>query len=72
MDNKVTKILRLGRKIHQFRKEKGYSQEAFSGLLGISRDHLAKVETAKRCISLRLLIDVAEKLNKQVRELIDF
>ena len=41
-------------------------------MLDISREHLAKIETAKRCISLGLLMDIADKLNVQVRDLIDF
>lgn len=72
MDNKTTKILQLGRKIFAERKHKGYSQNEFAELLDISREHLAKIETAKRCISLGLLIDVADKLDVQVKDLIDF
>lgn len=72
MDNKTTKILQLGRKIFATRKERGYSQNEFAEILNISREHLAKIETAKRCISLGLLIDVAECLKIQVRDLIDF
>ncbi len=41
-------------------------------MLNISREHLAKIETAKRCVSLGLLIDIAEKLEVKVNELIDF
>lgn len=40
--------------------------------LDISREHLAKIETAKRTVSLDLLIDIAENLNTSVKELIDF
>ena len=72
MDNKTTKILQLGRKIFAKRKQKGYSQNEFAELLDISREHLAKIETAKRCISLGLLIDVPDKLDVQVKDLIDF
>ncbi len=72
MDNKATKILQLGRKIFKIRKEKGFSQNQFAEMLDISREHLAKIETAKRCISLGLLIEVAEKLEIKVRDLIDF
>lgn len=72
MDNKTTKILHLGRKIFKVRKEKGFSQNQLAEMLDISREHLAKIETAKRCISLGLLIDVADKLNVRVRDLIDF
>ncbi len=72
MDNKTTKILQLGRKIFKVRKEHGFSQNKFAEMLDISREHLAKIETAKRCISLGLLIDIAEKLDVRVRDLIDF
>lgn len=72
MDNKTTKILQLGRKIFSLRKQKGYSQNEFAEILEISREHLAKIETAKRCISLGLLIDVADKLDVLVKDLIDF
>ncbi len=72
MDNKTTKLLQLGRKIFAKRRESGYSQNKFAEMLNISREHLAKIETAKRCISLGLLIDVAECLNVQVKDLIDF
>jgi len=72
MDNKTTKILQLGRNIFTKRRECGYSQNQFAEMLDISREHLAKIETAKRCISLGLLIDIAEKLNTSVHDLIDF
>ena len=41
-------------------------------MLDISREHLAKIETAKRCVSLGLLIDIAEKLDIPVRDFFDF
>lgn len=72
MNNKTTKILQLGRKIFTVRKDRKLSQNRFAEMLDISREHLAKIETAKRCISLGLLIDIADKLNVQVRDLIDF
>lgn len=72
MDNKTTKILQLGRNIFNKRKQKGYSQNELAEMLDISREHLAKIETAKRCISLGLLIDIAEKLDIPVRDFFDF
>ncbi len=72
MDNKTTKILQLGRNIFKYRKQKGYSQNELAEMLDISREHLAKIETAKRCISLGLLIDIAEKLDIPVRDFFDF
>ena len=72
MDNKATKTLQLGRKIFTYRKEKGYSQNELAELLGISREHLAKVETGIRCLSFGLLVDIADKLDKPVKHFIDF
>lgn len=72
MNNKTTKILLLGRTIFKYRKEKGYSQNELAEKLDISREHLAKIETAKRCVSLGLLIDIAENLEIPVKDFFDF
>ncbi len=72
MNNKTTKIYNLGRKIFARRKELGLSQNTLAERLDISREHLAKIETAKRTVSLDLLIDIAEALDIKVKELIDF
>ena len=72
MTNKITKIYTLGRNIFARRKKLGYSQNQLAEMLNISREHLAKIETAKRTVSLDLLIDIAEKLDIKVKNLIDF
>lgn len=54
------------------RRAKGLSQNQLAEALDISREHLAKIETGKRCISLGLLIDIAEKLNIKVKDFFDF
>lgn len=72
MNNKTTKIYNLGRKIFARRKELGYSQNLLAEKLDISREHLAKIETAKRTVSLDLLIDIANVLEIKVKDLIDF
>lgn len=72
MNNKTTKIYNLGRKIFQRRKELKLSQNALAEKLDISREHLAKIETAKRTVSLDLLIEIADKLEIKVKDLIDF
>lgn len=48
------------------------SQNELAEKLDISREHLAKIETAKRTVSLDLLINIAEELKTKVRDLIDF
>ena len=72
MTNKATKILQLGRNIYKFRREKGFSQNTFAEILEISREHLAKIETGKRCVSLGLLFDIAEKLNVSIKDFFNF
>lgn len=72
MDNKTTKILQLGRNIFKFRKAKGLSQNQLAEKLDISREHLAKIETAKRCVSLGLLIDISEILEVPVKNFFDY
>lgn len=72
MNNKTTKIYNLGRKIFARRKELGMSQNTLAEKLDISREHLAKIETAKRTVSLDLLIEIANALNTKVKDLIDF
>ena len=68
----IEKFIQLGRNISAQRKKVKYSQNELAELLDISREHLAKIETAKRAVSLDLLIDIAEKLNIKVKDLIDF
>lgn len=77
MNNQTTKetlnkIKRLGENIAKERNAKNLTQNAFADLLDISREHLAKIETAKRSVSLDLLINIAEKLNIKVKDLIEF
>ncbi|MEE0496228.1 MAG: helix-turn-helix transcriptional regulator [Candidatus Gastranaerophilaceae bacterium] len=72
MNNKTTKIYNLGRNIFTRRKELGMSQNSLAEKLDISREHLAKIETAKRTVSLDLLIEIADALNTKVKDLIDF
>jgi len=72
VDNKTTKILQLGRNIFKFRKAKGLSQNQLAEKLDISREHLAKIETAKRCVSLGLLIDISEILEVPVKNFFDY
>jgi transcriptional regulator with XRE-family HTH domain len=72
VNNKTTKIYNLGRNIFTRRKELGMSQNSLAEKLDISREHLAKIETAKRTVSLDLLIEIADALNTKVKDLIDF
>lgn len=72
MTNETTKLNILGRNIFNARKSKGLSQNELAELLDISREHLAKIETGKRRISLKLLFDLSKKLEVPEAQLLDF
>lgn len=72
MTNEVTKLILLGKNIKQARKQKNFSQNKLAELLDISREHLAKIETAKRALSLGLLFKICEVLKISEQELFNF
>ena len=77
MNNKTTanvlnRIKKLGESIATRRKELHLTQNQLAEIVDISREHLAKIETAKRSISLDLLIAIADALKIKVNELFKF
>ncbi len=70
--NETEKLKRFGKNIAKYRKQMRYSQNILSDALGISREHLAKIETAKRGVSIGLLFRLAETLNVTEADLFDF
>lgn len=72
MTNKITKLSKLGKNIQKARKLQKLSQNNLAEILDISREHLAKIETAKRGISLNLLFRLSEVLNIKEKDLFDF
>ncbi len=72
MTNETTKLIRIGVNIKRARKLKSLSQNQLAELLDISREHLAKMETGKRRISLKLLFKLSEVLNTPETDFFDF
>lgn len=72
MTNEATKLQLLAKNIKHYRKQKGLSQNELAELLNISREHLAKLETTKRCISLKLLFKLSDALNVSLKDLFTF
>ena len=72
MTNETTKLIKLGQNIKKARKAKKLSQNELAEKMNISREHLAKLETAKRRISLKLLFDISDFLNVSEKQLFDF
>lgn len=72
MTNETTKLKKLGKNISKYRKLKGWSQNEFGDLLDVTREHIAKIETAKKHPSLKLLFNIASVLNVSEKDLFDF
>ena len=71
MVNENKKLLLLGRNIAKYRKLKGLTQNDLAEILDISREHLAKIETAKRGISINLIFKLCEVLKISEKDLFD-
>ena len=56
------RLIKLGKNVAKYRKLKNLSQNALADILDISREHLAKVETAKRGMSIYLFFKICEVL----------
>lgn len=52
--------IETGKRIKKYREEAGFTQEAFSERLNISRNHLARIEVGLRSASIELLIAISE------------
>ena len=72
MTNKATKLELLAKNIKKIRLQRGLSQNQLAEILNISREHLAKIETTKRSMSLKLLFKLSEVLNISLAELFTF
>ncbi len=72
MTSETTKLQKLGKNIKAKREQKNLSQNALANMLGISREHLAKIETAKRGISIKLIFKLSEILEVKEAEFFKF
>ena len=66
------KLQYFGRNVARFRKAKKLTQNQLADILDISREHLAKIETAKRGVSINLLFKLSEVLEVPEKEFFDF
>ncbi len=63
MLNKYAKRKLLGKNIANYRKMKSLSQNQLAEIVEVSREHIAKIETAKRNMSMDLLFKISSALN---------
>lgn len=72
--NNDKRYIEIGYNISYFRKHLGLTQEQLAEKLNISRQHLGAIEAPNivRPVSLELLFNIADALQVDVRDLLDF
>ena len=63
MLNTEAKRKLIGNNIAKYRKLKNLSQNNLAELVNVSREHIAKVETARRNMSMNLLFNLSSALD---------
>ncbi len=66
------KLILLGRQLKKLRKSKGFSQLNLSVKLGITREHLSKIERGVAYPSVKILFEITDILNIEFKDLADF
>ena len=64
MADDLTKL--IGKRIKELRKNRGYTQDKFSELLGIDPKHLSRIECGKTQPSLNLIKKISSILKIQI------
>ena len=70
MNKRHPNLIKIGRKIRELRKQKGFSQEGFAAEAQLGRTYMGRVERGEQNISIQNLIQIALTLNVEVCELI--
>lgn len=69
MRKKHPALIKIGKRIRELRKEKGFSQENFAYEVGLDRTYMGSVERGERNLAAINLIRIAKTLKVEVGEL---
>ena len=69
MRKKHPSLIKIGKRIRDLRKEKGYSQESFAYEAGLDRTYMGSVERGERNLAAINLIRIAKTLKVEVGDL---
>jgi transcriptional regulator with XRE-family HTH domain len=61
----------VGRRVAELRSERGWTQEAFAGKLGVSVQYLRRIELGQTHITVPKLVELANALRVQPAALFD-
>lgn len=70
--NSMNELQQIGKKIAEIRIKRGFTQEKLAEMVNYSTNHIAKLESARTKPSFNLLIDIANAMNIEVKDLFDF
>lgn len=69
MEKKHPNLIKIGKRIRDLRKKRGYSQEDFAAVAQLGRSYAGRVERGEQNISMQSLIQIALILEVEVGEL---
>jgi len=69
MERKHPNLIKIGKKIRELRKKRGYSQEDFADAAQLGRSYAGRVERGEQNISMQNLIQIALTLKVEPGEL---
>lgn len=72
MSTHEEKLKHLGQQIKKLRKSRKISQLNLSVKLGITREHLSKIERGAAYPSVKILFDIIDLLNAEFKDIANF
>lgn len=69
MEKKHPNLIKIGKRIQELRKKRGYSQEDFAAAAQLGRSYAGRVERGEQNISIQSLIQIALTLEIEVGEI---
>ncbi len=72
MQNGKEILNQLGRNIKAERVRKGYTQEAFAEKAGVSREYISRIERGQENMSILKILNIAELLETDIKNLLLF
>lgn len=70
MKERHPNLIKIGKRIREIRKAKGYSQEDFAAQAQLGRTYMGRIERGEQNMSIQTLIQIALVLKVEVKELI--
>lgn len=70
MNKKHPNLIKIGKRIKEIRKQRGFSQEAFAAEAELGRTYFGRIERGEQNMSIQNLIQIAITLQVEVSELI--